>query len=159
MFFFVIIWRCCQYIRSYVTSVIRLVTSYKLWSVWSQTVLAKYCLEWQRNITKSFQYIWYRTGHLSSVSLRAYLAVEPYAVPAGTINRQSEPKMTFQNVAWNENSPSRPGSRNKRNAMYLSRRSVTMANLSAGHNIQFQVHVGIQSLLVSGPFLEITTTF
>jgi len=64
---------------------VRLVMSYKLGGIWRETVVAKYCLEWQRKITKSCQDIWYRTEHLSNVSLRAYLAVQPYSVPAGTI--------------------------------------------------------------------------
>jgi len=84
--------------------------------------LAKYCLEWQRKITKSCQDIWYRTGHLSSVSLRAYLVVQPYSIPAGTINRQSERKVTYQNVAWNVNSSYGPGSRTKRHAYAWVRR-------------------------------------
>jgi hypothetical protein len=131
---------------------VRLVMSYKSGGIWRETVVAKYCLEWQRKISKSCQDIWYRTGHLSSVSLRAYLAVQPYSVPADTINRQSEHKVTYQNVAWNVNSSSGPWSRNKRNAIGVSSRSVAISDLSAGHNILFQVQFVIQSLLVSGLF-------
>jgi hypothetical protein len=158
MFRFVVILWCSQYIRLYVASMVRLVMSYKLGGIWRETAVAKYCLEWQRKITKSCQDVWYRTGNLSSVSLRAYLAVQPYSVPAGTINRQSERKVTYQKVAWNVNS-SGPVSRSKRNAICLSSRSVAMSNLSAGHNILFQVQVGTQSLLVWGPFLLLTATF